>query len=81
MATVTTIDLDAVQRKIDQTGLGAVSHNPGVRASLDGSGCGLDNCNCSDGLWISISNGKTLLRVNLTAEEAEDLKKGYLDTL
>lgn len=40
-------------------GGGAVITEPLIRMST-GEGCGLDNCHCSDGWWISIGLPRTL---------------------
>ena len=82
MATVERINLIQRREEIERSGSGAITSVRGVRAVLDDSGCGLDNCNCSPGYWISISDGETLLRVNLTEEEARELlTTSRIDTL
>lgn len=60
---------------------GQVSHQGGLRMNLDG-GCGISACHCSDHPFITISDGMTLLTVNLTPDEAAEIKRtGYFDSL
>lgn len=52
-----------------------------VRASVDGSGCGAPGCSCSPGQWITISDGATAFRVDLTPDEAKALREtGQLES-
>ncbi len=51
-----------------------ICQKPFFRLSF-GKGCGLENCNCSPGHWITISNGRILLTVKLTIEEIKTIKE------
>lgn len=46
---------------------GQVVGEPMIRFS-DGAGCGSEHCNCSPGYWISISDGKTLIKAQFDNE-------------
>ena len=47
--------------KIDKTLDKQQVQKPIIRMS-SGEGCGFNNCHCSDGYWISISDGETGIR-------------------
>lgn len=72
MAVVRTINIE------DKTDKRRVQ-GPFIRAILNAKGCIRDDCTCSEGHHILISNGDVLLTVKLTAEEAEELfRERYL---
>ena len=73
---VTRVNINAIRESIKRDGVGAVETVPLVRFSLRNEGCGLPNCNCSDGYWLTVSDGETLLKVDLTAEEAASILDG-----
>lgn len=45
------------------------------RAALDG-GCNLPNCTCSAAPYIAISDGKTWMKITLTASDVRRLRTG-----
>ena len=51
-----------------------------IRVVLDGGGCPLPECNCSNGNYIVLSDGDTLLSAALTDSEAATIRKrGNID--
>jgi len=64
-APVITIALDPTDAKVEQ--------GPFVRVSLTG-GCGLPGCNCSPEPFLLMSDGVTILSVELTADQVESLR-------
>ena len=67
---VTNVSLDNYERP------GSVSREAGIRISLDG-GCGLDDCNCSPRPFVTVSDGHTLLTVDLSPEEVDYLLRTH----
>lgn len=57
-----------VTRDVDA---GRQTGEPFIRMST-GEGCGLPHCHCSDGYWISMSDGKVGLRVTFETKERMD---------
>lgn len=66
--------------KVETTPLnkdGLVEKRPFLRASLKGEGgCSLSGCTCSPGLWLSVSNGDIVMKIELTKEDVKALRKG-----
>ncbi len=55
---------------------------PFLRITLNGEGCGEKGCNCSPANYISLSDGKNGLTVELTNEQINMLLKNrYLETI
>lgn len=73
---VTTFDIEENVRFVKVTGKGAVETRPFVKVSLDGSGCSLPHCNCSPLHFISVSNGKMGISIELTKKEAKAILTG-----
>ncbi len=57
---------------------GEITYKPFVRISVDGRGCSIQGCNCSSDNFISVSDGKTILKIDLTASQAEAIRGGVL---
>jgi pyruvate-formate lyase-activating enzyme len=57
---------------------GSITKEPFVRVSVDGKGCPLLGCNCSAPNYISISDGETILMVELTESQAKAVRGGLL---
>jgi hypothetical protein len=45
-----------------------------IAASMN-KGCGLDECGCSPGYWITVSDGETVINVKLNKGEGERFVK------
>lgn len=63
---------------VEKPDKGEITYKPFVRVSVDGKGCPWQGCNCSAGNYISISDGKTILMVELTDSQAKKLRGGVL---
>lgn len=49
----------------------AQEQKPFVRIGY-GQGCGLEGCHCSDGYWVSVSDGKTGILTKFDSKEEFD---------
>ena len=63
---------------VEKPDRGSITYKPFVRISVDGRGCSLQGCNCSPDNFISVSDGKTILKIDLTDSQAEAVRKGVL---
>lgn len=73
-------EIETIQ--IEHSGVNAKRQVQGklLRVVLDGGGCPLPECNCSNGNYIVVSNGDTLLSVALTETEAGRIRSvGSID--
>ena len=52
------------------------TQHPFLRVSLTGDGCSQPGCNCSPPYFISISDGNTVLSIDLSKKEAEQIEMG-----
>lgn len=54
-----------------------VTDKPFLRASLDGTGCSIETCSCSAPFFVTLSDGKTGIKAELTHAEAKAILKGW----
>ena len=57
----------------------SVEQRPFVRASLDGTGCGISTCGSSLGHYITVSDGTNGVKITLTEAEARAIRSGWAD--